>query len=287
MRSRAPAALHAPRAHRDEALSADPTLTRARGRTTRRRRSAAASVAPAIARIRSSWHRRCWATTRRPSRKEDPMPVKHALLALLAERDLTGYEVKLRFERVLGEFWQLNSGQVYSTLERLRRRGLASQRLDGRRRRPRAATRPRAAYSLRPRGRQQLEHGWRRRSPRLRPVRDPLYVKLAFSAPERSPALLATFAGEARRYGEATRDAARARRARADVARRPGAVARRRSGAAELRGAARVDRMRAAAILGASAPPATRPRHGAARARSVEPRAATRHDAGATRRSPR
>ena len=45
------------------------------------------------------------------------MPVKHALLALLAERDLTGYELKLRFERVLGEFWQLNSGQVYSTLE--------------------------------------------------------------------------------------------------------------------------------------------------------------------------
>ncbi len=56
------------------------------------------------------------------------MPVKHALLALLAERDLTGYEVKLRFERVLGEFWQLNSGQVYSTLERLRRAGMVSRR---------------------------------------------------------------------------------------------------------------------------------------------------------------
>ena len=41
------------------------------------------------------------------------MPVKHALLALLAQRDLTGYELKLRFERTLGDFWQLNSGQVY------------------------------------------------------------------------------------------------------------------------------------------------------------------------------
>src|SRR5258705_11547806 len=95
------------------------------------------------------------------------MPVKHALLALLVERDLTGYELKLRFERVLGEFWQLNSGQVYSTLERLRRAGMVA------RRNPRAtpiataavADEPasigdessaRAAFSIRPRGRHAL-----------------------------------------------------------------------------------------------------------------------------------
>ena len=55
------------------------------------------------------------------------MPVKHALLALLAQRELTGYELKLRFERTLGDFWQLNSGQVYSTLERLRREGCVAR----------------------------------------------------------------------------------------------------------------------------------------------------------------
>jgi len=55
------------------------------------------------------------------------MPVKHALLALLAQRDLTGYELKVRFERALGDFWQLNSGQVYSTLERLRRAGMVTR----------------------------------------------------------------------------------------------------------------------------------------------------------------
>ena len=81
------------------------------------------------------------------------MPVKHALLALLAERDLTGYELKLRFERVLGEFWQLNSGQVYSTLERLRRDGMVSRRRpaghDGRRRRRRARRRRRRATTSR------------------------------------------------------------------------------------------------------------------------------------------
>jgi DNA-binding PadR family transcriptional regulator len=134
------------------------------------------------------------------------MPVKHALLALLAERDLTGYELKLRFERVLGEFWQLNSGQVYSTLERLRREGFVTRRAPAD---PSAAdTRDgdpaRAAYSLRPRGRIALAEWLAAPVPRLRPVRDPLFVKLAFSGPEQLPTILRTFAHEARRYGEAT-----------------------------------------------------------------------------------
>ncbi len=143
------------------------------------------------------------------------MPVKHALLALLAERDLTGYELKLRFERVLGEFWQLNSGQVYSTLDRLRREGFVARRtpttapgptprtehvvLDGD-----DALTARAAFSLRPRGRLALEEWMAAPVARLRPVRDPLFVKLAFSGPEHLPAMLRTFAQEARRYGEAT-----------------------------------------------------------------------------------
>jgi DNA-binding PadR family transcriptional regulator len=127
------------------------------------------------------------------------MPVKHALLALLAERDLTGYELKLRFERILGEFWQLNSGQVYSTLERLRREGMVSR------------TRvhddddvARAAYAIRPRGRRALADWMVAPVGRLRPVRDPLFVKLAFCDPAEIDRVLRSFAAEARRYREAT-----------------------------------------------------------------------------------
>jgi DNA-binding PadR family transcriptional regulator len=135
------------------------------------------------------------------------MPVKHALLALLMEHDLTGYELKLRFERVLGEFWQLNSGQVYSTLERLRRAGMVARRAD-----QAAATDggaaavdpARAAFSIRPRGRQALDQWLAAPVGRLRPVRDPLFVKLAFSAPDHVPIVLRTFAHETRRYREAT-----------------------------------------------------------------------------------
>jgi DNA-binding PadR family transcriptional regulator len=154
------------------------------------------------------------------------MPVKHALLALLAERDLTGYELKLRFERVLGEFWQLNSGQVYSTLERLRRAGMVA------RRNPRAtltataavADEPassgdessaRAAFSIRPRGRHALAEWMAAPIGRLRPVRDPLFVKLAFSEPEHVARMLRAFAQETRRYREA------AETLRALVAREP------------------------------------------------------------------
>jgi DNA-binding PadR family transcriptional regulator len=128
------------------------------------------------------------------------MPVKHGLLALLTGRDLTGYELKSRFERALGDFWQLNSGQVYSTLERLRHGGLVARDPE-----PAAAPRnvERARYRLLPRGRRQLERWLAAPPPRLRPVRDPLFVKLVFGPPERLPALLAAFTAETRRYADA------------------------------------------------------------------------------------
>lgn len=124
------------------------------------------------------------------------MPVKHALLALLAQRDLTGYELKVRFERTLGDFWQLNSGQVYSTLERLRRAGLVARQKE-------TGSVERSRYTLLPRGRRQLERWMDAPAPRLRPVRDPLFVKLVFTPPERTTALLGSFVAEMRRYSDA------------------------------------------------------------------------------------
>ncbi len=150
------------------------------------------------------------------------MPVKHALLALLAERDLTGYELKLRFERVLGEFWQLNSGQVYSTLERMRRAGLVARRTGEDaasarevRHEDAAPDTARAAFRILPRGRRALSLWLAAPVARLKPVRDPLFVKLAFSGPDQVALILSTFAHEARRYREA------AETLRALVAREP------------------------------------------------------------------
>jgi DNA-binding PadR family transcriptional regulator len=50
--------------------------------------------------------------------------VQNALLALLAERPRHGYELRDLFEAALGGHWELNSGQIYSSLDRLSRDGL-------------------------------------------------------------------------------------------------------------------------------------------------------------------
>src|SRR5260370_35477023 len=52
------------------------------------------------------------------------MSLKYGLLGLLAEEPLHGYEVKNRFEAMLGGTWEVNIGQVYTTLQRLGRDGL-------------------------------------------------------------------------------------------------------------------------------------------------------------------
>jgi len=50
--------------------------------------------------------------------------LKFGVLGLLAEEPLHGYEVKNRFEAMLGGTWEVNIGQVYTTLQRLERDGL-------------------------------------------------------------------------------------------------------------------------------------------------------------------
>ncbi|MCI0709101.1 MAG: PadR family transcriptional regulator [Chloroflexi bacterium] len=52
------------------------------------------------------------------------MSVKHALLGLLTENPKHGYDLKRDFDDRLGDIWNLNYGQIYTTLERLVRDGL-------------------------------------------------------------------------------------------------------------------------------------------------------------------
>ena len=52
------------------------------------------------------------------------MIVRHALLALLSEGPKYGFQLAQEFEAGTGEMWPLNTGQVYSTLQRLERDGL-------------------------------------------------------------------------------------------------------------------------------------------------------------------
>jgi len=52
------------------------------------------------------------------------LSLKYGVLGLLTEGPLHGYEVKNRFEAMLGGTWEVNIGQIYTTLQRLERDGL-------------------------------------------------------------------------------------------------------------------------------------------------------------------
>lgn len=47
------------------------------------------------------------------------MSVKHAILGLLYDKPRHGYEIKIGFEQMVHKQWPLNTGQIYTTLDRL------------------------------------------------------------------------------------------------------------------------------------------------------------------------
>ncbi len=57
------------------------------------------------------------------------MSIKHAILALLEERPMYGYELKKQFESQIGTHWSLNFGQIYLTLESLEKKGLVEHEI--------------------------------------------------------------------------------------------------------------------------------------------------------------
>ena len=73
------------------------------------------------------------------------MSVPHVLLALLSEGPKYGLQLREEFEAGTGEVWPLNVGQVYKTLGRLERDGLAESDgtgQDGRKARSGSGSRP-------------------------------------------------------------------------------------------------------------------------------------------------
>ncbi len=55
------------------------------------------------------------------------MSVKLGLMALLAEGEKYGAQLRAEFEERTGGTWPLNVGQVYTTVDRLMRDGLVEQ----------------------------------------------------------------------------------------------------------------------------------------------------------------
>ncbi len=99
------------------------------------------------------------------------MSLRFGILGLLAEQPLYGYDVKNRFESLLGGSWEVNFGQVYMTLQRLERDGLIEA--DGER-----GDRGKLAYRLTASGRKTLDDWLSRPESEPQQLREEIYVKL-------------------------------------------------------------------------------------------------------------
>ncbi len=103
------------------------------------------------------------------------MSIKYALLGILAEKDLHGYELKSSFDEKVGEFWSLNYGQIYSTLDRLEKEELVTHDRQAQDRRP-----DRKIFSITPLGRKELENWLATPVSKVRALRDEFFIKLVF-----------------------------------------------------------------------------------------------------------
>src|SRR5215469_3525866 len=105
----------------------------------------------------------------------DVVSVPHVLLALLSEGPKYGLQLREEFEAGTGEVWPLNVGQVYKTLGRLERDGLAES--DGTEQEG-----PQKRFRITAGGRRALA-GWLRTPPDLTsPPRDELVMKVLVAA---------------------------------------------------------------------------------------------------------
>jgi DNA-binding PadR family transcriptional regulator len=99
--------------------------------------------------------------------------VKNALLALLEQGPMYGYQLRSEFERRTGATWPLNVGQVYTTLTRLERDGLVAE--DG------ADGEGHVVYRVTDAGRDEVAAWFTTPVARTQPPRDELAIKLALA----------------------------------------------------------------------------------------------------------
>jgi DNA-binding PadR family transcriptional regulator len=104
------------------------------------------------------------------------MSIKHALLGILAREPGHGYDLKRAFDEKLGDFWELNVGQIYTTLQRMEDEGWVQNTPVPQDDRP-----DKKVYQITSEGLEEFR-AWRTRpvKPAPRPLRDELFLKILF-----------------------------------------------------------------------------------------------------------
>jgi DNA-binding PadR family transcriptional regulator len=129
--------------------------------------------------------------------------IRHALLALLRERSDHGYQLKHRFESLVGPSWRLNIGQVYQALRALEMRRHVVEVRDGAHASGPSVSFPertRRRFGITQEGVRALDR-WLVRPPAgIQPIRDELVVKLLGLAGDRREACATLLAARQRVY---------------------------------------------------------------------------------------
>ncbi|HEY3368553.1 MAG TPA: PadR family transcriptional regulator [Symbiobacteriaceae bacterium] len=122
------------------------------------------------------------------------LPVKHGILGILGGRPRHGYELKTEFDLLTGGLWDLNVGQIYSTLERMLKDGLVSLEEEA------GSGEDRKVYRLTDSGAGELA-AWLDRLPlKARPMRDEVFVRLGLLLERDTGAALDLIASQRRIY---------------------------------------------------------------------------------------
>ncbi len=122
------------------------------------------------------------------------MPLKHAVLALIAERRGYGYELVQRLEERVGPGWRLNPSAVYPALDQLERGGLAATTTG----RGGSRRSPRVLYAATAAGVAALDAWQAATDAPPEPVRADLHLRIAFARPQDRAALAAQLASHER-----------------------------------------------------------------------------------------
>jgi DNA-binding PadR family transcriptional regulator len=124
--------------------------------------------------------------------------VHYALLGVVARHPtgIHGYALKRQCDRLLGNFWQLNFGEVYRILDRLAADGLIEQVTAG-------PLSTRKVYRITDRGQRNLDSFvLEPPTDAPRPLRQELAVKLLFASPRHLPEILRLIEHQRRAYLE-------------------------------------------------------------------------------------
>jgi DNA-binding PadR family transcriptional regulator len=98
--------------------------------------------------------------------------LKHALLGLLARQPCHGYDLKNALEQALGGNWEINFGQIYTTLGRLERDGLVTVPAEGQ------DGRGKKTYTITEAGQAELETWLNQPVEKPGPLKDEFFAKL-------------------------------------------------------------------------------------------------------------